>query len=663
MEIKKVSVIGSGIMGHGIAEVFSISGFSVTLFDIVEEALARAKKSIESSVSKLEKSGRLKGISAQEALSKISYSMDLTEAVKDSDLIIEAVPESSDLKKKVISDVTSRCKSGAIIASNTSNIRITEIAEASPHPENVVGMHFFNPPVRMKLVEVIKGEKTGDEVFEDIVKITSAIGKTPVRVMKDSPGFVVNRISAPEALFFCLLIDKNVAKPEEIDAFAKSQGLPMGPYELMDFVGIDTVVHSLDYYAKELSPDYGKCKIFRKLAEENRLGLKSGEGFYKWEAGKALMPKANPTDKVQLLDIFALEVNEAVKLIEEGVATPDDIETGVRLGLNRPFGPISVAQGMTNKEIKDKLLSLQEMFGVSVFKPAASIESGHLRDAISGKLQVKQEKKEMKTEKSEKATEKTTGHVTVHRQEYVATVSISNGRLNLLNSDVLNELDKVISDLSSDREVRVVVIKGSGNVFSAGAELSQFVSGPVDFQLMSRRGQSVFKKLNEMPQLVIALIRGYAFGGGMELSLACDIRYSTPDAQFGQTEVLRGLVPGWGGTQRLARLVGFSRAASLILTGTKFTGEDARRFGIVSETFPDDQIEEKVMEIAKEISETASPSAVSIAKSLLYKGTETPLDDGLTMEAIGMGLLYGTDDLREGIAAFLQKRKPKFKGR
>ena len=149
----------------------------------------------------------------------------------------------------------------------------------------------------MKLVEVIRSEDTGDEYFEKAVKIGESIGKTPVRVLKDSPGFIVNRINAPDMLFFCLVIDKNIEKPEELDAYAKNQGLPMGPYELMDFVGLDTVAHSLDYYGETLSKEYMKCNSIRELVKQGKLGKKSGRGFYDWSTGKAAIPKSEPVEK------------------------------------------------------------------------------------------------------------------------------------------------------------------------------------------------------------------------------------------------------------------------------------------------------------------------------------------------------------------------------
>ena len=189
-------------------------------------------------------------------------------------------PEILDLKKDVFKKIEGAALPSCILATNTSNIRITEIADSLKNPERLVGMHFFNPPVIMKLVEVIKGEKTSESAFQSVFDFAKKLGKTAIKVNKDTAGFVVNRISAPESLFFSLIVDRKMDKPEAVDAFAKSQGLPMGPYELMDYVGVDTVFHSLEYYSRELDPDYGKAKIIGDMIKEKKLGSKTGQGFY-----------------------------------------------------------------------------------------------------------------------------------------------------------------------------------------------------------------------------------------------------------------------------------------------------------------------------------------------------------------------------------------------
>ncbi|KAA8922749.1 3-hydroxyacyl-CoA dehydrogenase/enoyl-CoA hydratase family protein [Thermoplasma sp.] len=657
MEINKVTVIGSGIMGHGIAEVIALAGLDVNIEDVSNEILEKARNSISASLDRLVNSGKLKN--KDEVLSRIHYFTDIPASVKDADLVIEAVPEVLEIKRSVFDQLDKSTKDTAILATNTSNIRLTEIAEGITKKGKVVGMHFFNPPVVLKLVEVIRSQYTEDEVFETVYEFSKRIGKTPIKVYKDTPGFVVNRINAPESLYFCLVIDKGLAKPEEVDRFARSQGLPMGPYELMDYVGIDTVYHSLQYYAKELSPDYSKCQVYTKLFNDKKLGLKTGEGFYKWVNGKAQIPEAKPTKAVELMDIFALEINEAVKIIEEGVASPDDIETGVKLGMNRPFGPITVAKGLTNAEVKSKLEALYQKFGVEVFRPAKSIAEGKLKTVIS--MQIAPSKPEEK--KVEAAYVSSSDPVIMETKGKIAVLRINNTKNNLINAAVMDGLEKALTDLWNNREISVVIITGNGPVFSAGAQLDSFFSSTFDFMEFARRGERVYKLLSEIPKVTIAEMKGYTLGGGFEMALACDIRVATDDVQIGFPEVTLGLVPGWGGTQRLSRAVGQSRAAYYILTGERFTGRDAYEMGIVSKIFSKDTIDSETLNLAQTIAERVAPISAALAKRLVLRSTNTSLDDGLEMEAISMGLLYGTEDLKEGISAFLGKRKPNYQGK
>lgn len=653
MEIKQVTVIGSGLMGSGIAQVIATAGFRVNLFDSYPEALDKGRSGIEKSLARLVKAGRMKSEDQNLVMERIMFYMEMEPSLKGSQLVIEAVPEIPELKEEVFNSVEKFAEPDAILATNTSNIRITEIAGMLKRPERLVGMHFFNPPVMMKLVEVIRGKKSSEESFQEVYNFSKKIGKEPIKVLKDTAGFVVNRISAPESLYFILLLEKKVDSPEAIDAFAKSQALPMGPYELMDYVGIDTVLHSLDYYSKTLSSAYGNTTIPLKMVKEKKLGIKTGEGFYKWKDAKAQIPKANPSSKVELLDVFCLEINEAVKLIEEGVASPDDIEKGFCLGMNRPFGPVSVAKGLSNKEVKDKLTQLYEKFGADVFKPAKSIEEGRMKEAMDGRL-----KNSLNVKNSVNEVGKL---IKVTISGKVARIELNNGKNNLLNTNVLDELDGVIDKLWNNREVFVIVIAGNENVFSAGAELTQFIPDFMDFMEHSRKGQRIFRKLSEIPKIVIAEMRGYVLGGGFELSLNCDIRVSHSECVIGFPETTIGLLPGWSGSQKLAKLIGMSRASYLILTGERFTGDVAREYGIVSRLYPKEELREKTMEFAMELSEKVSPIAAALSKKLIYKGSEVPADVGLEMESIAMGNLYNSKDFMEGISAFVQKRKPDYK--
>ena len=654
LEISNVAVIGAGEMGHGIAQVFATYGFSVRLMDKYPDAIEKAKERVKSSLQRGVERGKLKPEEAESAFGRIVFTQSMEEAVKDAQLVIEAVPEKLELKRQVFSEIENYASTEAIFATNTSNIKITDIANATKRPNKFAGLHFFNPPVTMKLVEVIPSTYTEEEVLKTLEEVCRRISKTPVRVLKDSPGFIVNRINAADILLFSIILDKGIARPEEIDAFAKSQGLPMGPYELLDFVGLDIAYDSLRYFAETVSQEYARYETIQKMVQEGRLGRKTGKGFYEWSEGRAKIPEAQPTDKISVIDLFAVEINEAVKLIEEGVARPDDIEKGVVLGMNRPFGPISVAKSFTSSEIASKLQELDDKFECKIFNPAKSIKEGRLRDAIEGRLFAKEE---VAGEVKEEV-------VSIEKpQKDIAIVRLKRGSHNLINNEVLDGISNACRTLENDREVRVVIFTGSGKDLSAGADVSQFFSTAIDFYEYSRKGQEVMKMVRNIPQLTIAVMKGNVLGGGLELALSCDIRVVSEDSSIGFPEVRLGLVPGWSGTQRIVKLLGLAKASRLVLTGERINGREAFETGIAHTLVQDGDPEEFAINAAKELATKLSPSSVRLAKKLLSIASEASMEDGLEAEAMAMGVLYGTEDLKEGISAFLQKRQPQFKGR
>jgi enoyl-CoA hydratase/3-hydroxyacyl-CoA dehydrogenase len=665
LDAKRVAVIGAGDMGHGIAELFAVNGYNVALMDKFPQALEKAKVRVGASLDKLVERSKLTKEQADAAGSRIAYSGDLAGAVARADLVVEAVPESLEMKKSVFKEITEHAPANAVLASNTSNIKISELATATSRPERMVGMHFFNPPMVMNLVEVIPGARTDPAVVQEVVELCGRIGRTPVKVLKDSPGFIVNRINAADTLFFCLLLDRGIAKPDEVDNYARSQGLPMGPYELLDFVGVDIGADSLAYFSGALSSEYGKGKTFAKMVKEGLLGKKTGRGFYDWSSGKAKIPKSEPTDKVSIMDIFALEINESVKLIEEGVALPEDIERGVVLGMNRPFGPITVAKDLSNAEVKSKLQELATKFDCQIFAPARSIAEGRMRDAIEGRSAQRAEG--MKTPQvsvAPKTTPSTAGAVRLEKLPGgVARVTINRPKFNTINGQVLDELDRITTELTGDPEVRAVIITGEGSVFCAGADLSQFFSDSVAFMNFARKGARIMRRLTEMPKLTMAVLKGYALGGGLELAISCDIRVATEDVEIGFPELTIGLVPAWSGSQRLPKLLGISQASFMILTSERIKGKRAFDIGLVNKLVPSGDPDEFAVHYANELASSQAPVAVMLAKKLLNKGGEVPMDDGLEMEAMAAGLLFATEDLREGISAFLGKRKAGFKGK
>ncbi len=379
---KKIAVLGAGAMGNGIAQVAIFSGYNVAMRDINQEFVDKGVATINKSIDRLIKKEKATEETKKEALSRLKPLVDLETAVKDADFVIEAVPEILELKKEVFSDLNKMAPRHAILASNTSNMSITEIAKSTDRPEKVLGMHFFNPAVLMKLVEVIKGEKTSDESVQIAYDLSKKMGKIPVIVHKDSPGFIYNRVNAPSGILLGKVMEIDDITPEEYDAAFKSV-MPMGPFELVDYVGIDIAYHSQQYFEKMVSPDYKPSKVLKQMMDNKQLGMKTGKGFYDWSAGRPQIDTSKATKEFDITHLIALQVNEATKLLEEGVVKdPKDIDIAMKNG-GGGAGPFEVGKGIGFDVLVKKANELADRFNVEVFRPTKT-----MKEIAEGKFSV-----------------------------------------------------------------------------------------------------------------------------------------------------------------------------------------------------------------------------------------------------------------------------------
>ena len=282
MAIQNIAVLGAGQMGNGITQVAAAAGYNVTMIDIQQEYVDKGLATIERSLGKLVSKERMSQEDADATLARISLSTDRADCA-DCDLVVEAVPEIVDLKTSIFAELDSICKPETILASNTSSISISTIADATNRPDKVIGMHFMNPVPIMKLVEVINGDKTSTETNAAVIEASQQMGKTALSC-NDSPGFISNRILCPMLNEAILALQEGVAEPEAIDGIMKlGMNHPIGPLALSDLIGLDTVLHIMNVLHEGLKQEkYAPAPLLVKMVEEGKLGRKTGQGFYSY---------------------------------------------------------------------------------------------------------------------------------------------------------------------------------------------------------------------------------------------------------------------------------------------------------------------------------------------------------------------------------------------
>ena len=364
--INKITILGSGIMGHGIAQVSAMAGYNVALRDIEQSFLDKAMEKIKWSLNKLVEKQKLSQTEADKIFARITPVVDMKQALKGTDLLIEAVPEDMNLKRKVYAEVDSFAESRTLYASNTSTLPITEMAALTSRPDRFIGLHFFNPPQLMPLVEVIPGGKTNQSMIDMTTGLVQKMGKQPVLCKKDVAGFIVNRIFIPLVHEAVYCQERDNVPMTTIDSAVKFKlSFPMGIFELADYSGLD-VIHkaTVEMYSRDKKVIRPHLKI-KQLFDEKNLGQKSGKGFYEYKGDK--YERINLTEqeaaKYNPIALIGVAANNAVWLISNGVCSKEDLEKALKLGMGLKKELFTTVQEFGVKNIVRSLQDLATKYG------------------------------------------------------------------------------------------------------------------------------------------------------------------------------------------------------------------------------------------------------------------------------------------------------------
>jgi enoyl-CoA hydratase/3-hydroxyacyl-CoA dehydrogenase len=670
MFVFKSAVVGAGTMGGQIAQTIAAAGVPVVLKDIddalVQAGLTEARNVTAGQVGKLVERGKLTAEQGEAQIEEILGRIHGTtsyEGFGDVDFVIEAVPERMAIKQSVFAELDAATPGHAILASNTSSLSITEIGEATLRPDKVVGFHYFYPASIMPLIEVVEGDETSAETVGAAVTFAQAIRKQPI-TCGEVPGFVVNRILNSGIAEVWREQEEKGYSIKQIDEGVGAAGVvPMGPYLLVNLLGLDTVLH----VAEHLVESYGEERFYvpkgmQKLVADGKLGAKSGgDGFYDPQGEANIAGDAAP-DVEELVELLSLKtLLEACLVLEEGVATHRDIDFGMmagagldpRRGLLPPFMKADV-EGLD--KVLERMENAQERYGERFTPPTILrrlVAQGRLgQQSGQGFYAYPQGDSEQPAEVVKLES----------RGDGVAIAWLANGQMNSISPQVIQDLGKVWERVKGESEtpVRALVIASSNPfLYCAGADIKAFTTmDAAGGEEMIHAAHALFRELGSEGIATIAAVNGLAFGGGCELAMACDVRIAARSAIFGQPEIKLGIIPGFGGTQRLPRLVGTNKALEMNLVGDPILADEAFELGLVNRVVEDHELLDTALQWARKLAGQA-PIAMEQIKRVSGAGD---LDEGIEAEKRAFAAAFASGDAKEGITAFLGKRAPSFRG-
>ncbi|MGB9815761.1 MAG: 3-hydroxyacyl-CoA dehydrogenase/enoyl-CoA hydratase family protein [Thermoplasmata archaeon] len=631
--MKNVIVIGAGTMGAGIATVCAINGHKVFLIDINQDILNKSIERIKWSLESLHRKGRLK-LSPDIIMNSIKTETSIENIQEHIDIVIEAVVEKSSVKKELFKILDERFDS--ILATNTSSIPIDEIARDLKGRKRIIGMHFFNPPTLINLVEIIPGEYTSTETIEKAMEFSRSLGMETILVKRDIPGFVVNRINL-RIFDTVLTMAENGVDIEDIDSVARYRlMLPMGFFELFDFIGID-VLYNVINELNSRGFGIGDHRILREKIERGKIGMKVGEGFYRYgkSYARAVIRKRDVYG-IDPLRIISVGINEASWIIRNGIASVEDVDRGQRIGMGYAAGLLEMADGYGIDNVNLILKSMN-------IKPDPLLE----KMLDEGRFGIKNgygfyRWPYRKVDLQGLIYERRWNHafITFNRPE----------RMNSLDLKAWDSI-KIALSMADEDDVRCIFFSGKGRAFCTGDDIKEMYSWKNREESMSffSHVEDAFRSLAKSDKILIALVDGYAYGGGAEMLLLFDYVISSSASEISFSEVKIGAIPP------VATTLGIDMLGRKILRyaifGDPMNAEEARGIGLVDTVVPEGQIERIYYEISRSIEDLDKNALKSIKKIVNVK----KLSDDLRYSLNELIDLSTRESFKEGMRKFLER--------
>jgi enoyl-CoA hydratase/3-hydroxyacyl-CoA dehydrogenase len=658
----KAAVVGAGTMGGEIAQVVASAGIPVVLKDVKQEfvdlGLRKAEEVTRAQlgglVHKQKISQEQADAQAAEILGRITGTT-AYEGFGDVDFVIEAVPERMAVKQAVLAELDAVTPGHAIIASNTSALSISEMAEATSRPDKVVGFHFFYPASMMRLVEIVEGADTSPETMQAATTFAQTIRKLPI-ACGEEPGFVVNRIlTSAISEVFRFQESNNLSIKAIDDAVSASRIAPMGPFFLTDLLGLDTVLHVAEHMLASYGDSFYVHGGMQALVAAGELGAKTGgKGFY--DNGQPRTEGETEFDAEELTQRFVLKAFvEACLVLEEGMATVRDIDLGMMAGAGLIPPPFARADQTGLDDVLAALERAAQEWGER-FAPPLILR----RLVAQGRLGAKSGQGFFAYKRPDEGFEQGEA-VQLETRGATAIAWLDRPPANSISPQVISELARIWDRVDADDAIRALVIASANPMlFCAGADIKAFTRmEPESGAAMLNEAHGLLRRMETSSTVTIAAVNAVAYGGGCELAMGCDVRIAAQSASFGQPEVNLGIIPGFGGTQRLPRLVGTARALELNLTGDPISAAEAFEIGLVNQVVPDHELFDAALAWARKLGGQA-PLAVGAIKRTT--AGDADLDEGIEAEKAAFAEVFQTADAREGIGAFLGKRQPAWKG-